>query len=113
MNYSINHIVHLFSVFILVGVAFAAFAAPNPERRKMYMSISGICSLIVLVTGFGMLGVLKLGVPLWAIVKVVCWIILSGVAGVAIKKKENIKAYIVVTLLALLTAITMVSLKPF
>ena len=56
-------LLHLTSVILLSGVTFAAFAAPHQENRRTFL-------------GFGATGMMALGFPGWAMVKVVC---LAGV----------------------------------
>lgn len=112
MPYSLFHIIHLISVFLLTGVVFAAFAAPVPELRRHYLVISGITSLIALLTGFGLLGILKLGVPLWAVAKVFCWLLLSVLGAMAFRIPERRPLWLGIAVAALVIAISMVSLKP-
>jgi len=47
-------IVHLTSLIILLGYTFYAFAAPA-ETRKRVMILTGIMSLLVVITGVGLL----------------------------------------------------------
>ena len=109
---SIFLILHLAALFFLFGITCAAFAAPAPERRKKYLMWSGICSLLVFVSGFAMLGMLKIGFPLWVTVKLLCWLILSALAGVAYRMKEKIPALTVTAGVVVFVAIAMVTLKP-
>ena len=90
-----------------------AFAAPGAELRRPVLMWSGIVSLLVFLTGFGMLGVLKLGFPGWAIVKIFCWLTLSAAAGIAFRKREHTRQILGVTVAALVLAVVMVTLKPF
>ena len=104
---------HLFSVFLLVGVTFAAFAAPQPENRRRSLMWSGLCSLSVVISGFAQLGIMGAGFPGWAIVKLLCWLVLSVVAGIVFRKPNQITAWLVVSLVAILVAVGMVTFKPF
>ena len=106
-------VVHVFSVFLLVGVTFAAFAAPQPENRRRALMWSGLCSLFVVISGFAQLGIMGAGFPGWAIVKLLCWLVLSVVAGIAFRKPHQIKAWLVASLVAILVAVGMVTFKPF
>jgi hypothetical protein len=69
----------------MTAYTFRAFAAPGSNRRGNLM-ISGIASLVVVVAGFGLLAKLKLDFSAWIIIKVVCWLVLSGLAGMAHRK---------------------------
>ena len=111
--YPLLHILHLVSLFLLVGVTFAAFAAPEAENRKRYLMFSGIASLLAFISGFGLLHAIKAGFPLWVIVKMLCWLFISGVCGMAFRKRESIKTLVIATSLVIALAVCMVSLKPF
>ena len=49
-------LLHVTSVILLSGVTFAAFAAPQSENRRPSLMMSGVLSLLVFLTGFGILG---------------------------------------------------------
>ena len=107
------HVFHLFSVFLLVGVTFAAFAAPQLENRRRSLMWSGLFSLFVVISGFAQLGIMGAGFPGWAIVKLLCWLVLSVVAGIVFRKPNQITAWLVVSLVAIFVAVGMVTFKPF
>ena len=86
MSYEVYAVLHLISGFLLVAVTFQAFAAPDPARRKRTMIATGVLSLLMLTGGFGMLARLKLGLEPWVWIKVACWIVLSGVSGLAFRR---------------------------
>ncbi len=113
MPVTFYHVLHLFSLFCLFGVTFSAFASPVPERRKFCLAASGIASLFVLISGFGLLAKLQIGFPTWILVKLVCWFVVSGVAGIAFRKRELIRPLTGLTLALALIAITMVYCRPF
>ena len=98
---------------LLIGVTFQAFAAPEAGRRKKIVMTSGILSLVMLVAGFGLLTKLGYGFPMWIIIKVVCWLGLSAMAGIAFRRPEKVKVLTLVTTVLLLTALFMVYQKPF
>src|SRR6478609_2297438 len=108
------HILHLLSLIVLTAHTFMAFANPVPENRKRTMMLTGIASLLMLVSGFGMIHILQ--VPYssgWLIVKMVCWLGLSGLAGFAYRKSHLRGALSVVALALITVALFMVYLKPF
>ena len=47
-------VLHLSSIFVLLGYTFYAFAAPA-ETRKRVLMITGVATVLILVTGVGML----------------------------------------------------------
>lgn len=113
MSASLFHIVHVFCVLCLFGVTCAAFAAPEPERKRKIMMFSGIASLGVMLTGFGLLGMLHLGWPGWAFVKMFCWLLLSAMAGQAFRQRDKLKELTLCSLGLVALALIMVYLRPF
>jgi hypothetical protein len=105
-------VLHLSSIFVLLGYTFYAFAAPAETRRRVLM-ITGIAALLVLVTGFGMLHRLHLGLPGWAIVKLVCWLGLSMIAGIAYRRRAQADAIMIIAFALAITAVAMVYVRPF
>jgi uncharacterized membrane protein SirB2 len=108
------HILHLLALIVLTAHTFMAFANPAPEHRKRTMMITGIASLLMLGSGFGMIHLLQ--IPLssgWLIVKMVCWLFLSALAGLAYRKAHLRGALSIVALALITVALFMVYLKPF
>ena len=113
MNYQLFLLLHLISVLLLSGVTFAAFAAPHPDNRRHYLMVSGVLSLLVFLSGFGVMGMMELGFPGWALVKVVCWLALSGLVGMAFRMTGQIPMLRAVAVVAIVIAVAMVTYKPF
>ncbi len=113
MPYSFYQIAHLFSVMLLAGVTFAALAAPRPENRRLALIGSGIAAAVVLVSGFGMLGLGRFGFPGWVFVKIAAWIALAALTGLAFRRPGEGPVLAGVAVLALLVSIVVVVLKPF
>ena len=108
------HILHLLSLIVLTAQTFMAFANPAPENKKRTMIITGIAALLMFVSGFGMLTVLKIPFSTgWVLVKLVCWFFLSGLAGMAYRKAHLRGALSVVALALVTVALFMVYLRPF
>jgi hypothetical protein len=112
MSPTIYYILHVTAVLVLTGYTFYAFAAA-PETRKRVMMITGIASLLALVGGFGLQAKLGYGFPGWLIVKIVCWIGLSALAGIGYRRRGAAGALAAVALLLAFVAIVMVYMKPF
>jgi hypothetical protein len=53
------------------------------------------------------------GFPGWAIVKLVCWLGLSAVAGLAFKRREHANTIMVIAFVLAITAVAMVYVRPF
>lgn len=114
MSPQFYHVIHVFSLAALVGYSFYAFAAPAPETKKRVMMFTGIASLLMLVAGFGLIS--KMGYSWsagWIWVKVVCWLGLAALPGMAYRRREKAGMFIVIALVLVLTAIAMVYYKPF
>ena len=111
MSPTVYYILHVFSVIVLAGYAFYAFAAPA-ETRKKVMMITGIASLLALVGGFGLLTKLYNNqfAP-WVIVKIVCWLGLSALAGIGYRKREKALVFMAVILALVLVALVAVYTK--
>ena len=112
MSPTIYYILHVTAVLVLTGYTFYAFAAA-PETRKRVMMITGIASIVALVGGFGLQAKLNYGFPGWIIVKLVCWLGLSALAGFGYRKRGAAGALAAVALLFAFIAVVMVYTKPF
>jgi hypothetical protein len=109
----ILHIVHVVAVLLLTGFTFLAFAAP-PESRKPILMISGITTLVVLASGIRMWqGQFGFSYHGWIIVKLVCWLALSALGGLAYRRRNLAPLLMVVATVLLALAVAMVYAKPF
>ncbi len=87
MNPQYYYLLHIFSLFVLTAHTFMAFANPDPANKKQTMIITGIATLLVLVSGFGLLAKIHANqFSAWVIVKLVCWLGLSALAGIAYRR---------------------------
>jgi hypothetical protein len=105
-------VLHLSSIIVLLGYTFYAFAAPAETKRRVMM-ITGVAALLVIVSGFGMLHRLHLGVPGWAIVKLVCLIGLAAVTGFAYRRRAQADMFMMIAFALAITAVAMVYVRPF
>jgi hypothetical protein len=106
-------ILHVSGVLVLIAYTFFAFAG-SPETRKRVLMITGIATLLVLLTGIRMWQGLLAFKPLgWVVIKLVCWLALSAVSGLAYRKREMTNTLMVVTLVLAILAVAMVFVKPF
>jgi hypothetical protein len=112
MSPIVYYILHVVSVLVLTGYTFYAFAAPA-ETRKRVLMWSGIASVLALVAGFGLQAKLGYGFPGWLIVKIVCWLGLSALAGMGYRRRESASALAMVAIVLVLIAVVMVYAKPF
>ncbi len=108
------HLLHLFSLFVLTAHTFMAFGNPDPVNKKRTMMITGIASLLVLASGFGMLHLLAIPFATgWVIVKFICWLGLSSLSGVVYRRAQLRGLLSMISLLLILTAVYMVYFRPF
>jgi len=105
-------VVHLSSIIVLLGYTFYAFAAPQ-ETRKRVLMITGIAALLAVVTGFSLLHELRLGFPKWAVVKLLCWLGLASIAGVAYRRRAQADLFMIIAFALAITAVAMVYVRPF
>ena len=109
----ILHTVHVIFAVVLIAYTFYACAAPL-DTRKRVLAMTGVSSLLVLLTGIrmwqGMFGFAGHG---WVIVKLVCWLGLSALAGFAYRKREKAGGLMLVALVLAAVAVVMVYFKPF
>lgn len=87
MNPAYYYVLHLFSIVILTAHTYMALANPDPANRKRTLMITGIATLLVLISGFGLLAKLHANqfAP-WVFVKLACWLGLSALGGLAYRK---------------------------
>lgn len=83
MSPTTYYVLHVVSVILLTAFAFQALASSDAARRKQLSILSGIASLVALVGGFGLLAKLGHGWEPWVFVKLGCWLLLSGMVGLA------------------------------
>lgn len=112
MSPTFYHILHVFSLVVLTGFTFYAFAAPA-EARKKVMMITGIAALLMLISGFGMVS--KMGFSWeakWIYIKIACWLGLSSFAGLAFRRREKAGLLMVIALAIVFIALYAVYVKP-
>jgi hypothetical protein len=106
------HILHVVSLLVLTGYTFYAFAAPE-ETRKRVLITTGVASLLALVAGFGLQAKLMVGWPGWLMVKIVCWLGLTALAGIGYRRRSAAGTLAVIAIALLFLAVLMVYQRPF
>jgi hypothetical protein len=108
MSLSFYHILHVFSLLVLTGYTFYAFAAPA-EARKKVLIITGIASLLMFVSGLGLttklLGVGQGVWPVWVWIKLVAWLGLSALAGIGFRRRAAAPVLMAVALALVFVAL--------
>lgn len=112
MSYTFYHVLHLFSLFVLVSLTVVAITCPRPEFRRKVLAFSGIAGLVTLITGFGLAAKIHVSpAASWVIVKILCWLGLSMIAGLAFRKPEKNKLWYLITSALVLGALVTVSTR--
>jgi hypothetical protein len=107
------HVLHVAAALVLVGYTFYAFAAA-PETRKPVLIGSGVTALVMLATGIRMWqGIYHFAPAGWLVVKAVCWLGLSALAGIGYRRRAQAGLLAKVAILLVVIAVTMVYVKPF
>ncbi|MDP1580294.1 MAG: SirB2 family protein [Candidatus Didemnitutus sp.] len=107
-------LLHILSLIVLIAHTFMAFANPAPENRRRTMIITGIAALLMFISGFGMLTLTKIPFQTgWVIVKLVCLIGVSALAGMAFRKVHLRNALSTIAMALLAVAVFMVYFRPF
>ncbi len=113
MDPKIYYFLHVFSIILLTGFTFAIAANPQKHKKKLMAIVTGVMALIALVAGAGLMSKLhnnNWGQG-WVIVKILAWLFVSGLGGMAYKKS---KSFIQTSLiLAIGIALFMVYFRPF
>lgn len=106
-------LLHILSLIVLTAHTFMAFANPAPENRRSTLIITGGAALLMFISGFGMLTLLKIPFATgWVVVKTVCWLGLAALAGVVYRRAQlrGMLSYIAMSLITL--ALVMVFFRP-
>jgi uncharacterized membrane protein SirB2 len=112
MDPLIYYVLHVVAAFALTGVTFAACAAPLPEKRRGVMILGGIATLVMVIAGFGLAAKLHYGFPGWLIAKILCWLVLSALGGMAFRKPESARTLSIIALVVIAVAVYCVYYKP-
>ncbi len=112
-EYIFLHVIHVAAALVLVGYTFYAFAAP-PETRTRVLIWTGAASLAMLLAGIRMWqGIYAFAPAGWIIVKIVCWLGLSALAGIAYRRRAQAGALAWIAIILGIIAVVMVYAKPF
>ena len=107
-------LLHVFALIVQTAHTFMAFANPDPANRTRTLMVTGITSLLMLVSGFGLLAIEKIPFSTgWVIVKMVCWLGLGSLAGVVYRKAHLRGLLSLVAFSLILVALIMVFFRPF
>ncbi len=112
MPATVYQLIHLVSLFVLFGYTFYAFAAPA-ETRKRVLMVTGIASVLVLISGFGLMAkVYQNQFHGWMIVKLVAWLGLSALAGIGYRRRGAVGVLTILAFVLVVAAVAAVYIKP-
>lgn len=96
--YKVLHLVGLVTLFLSLGV----LAFIPLERRKPYVILHGIATVVMLVAGFGLLARLQMiqGWGAWVHGKLAIWLVL-GLTPIILRRKPNLALPVLVLSIAL------------
>lgn len=123
MSYEFYKILHVLGILLLFvalgGVTLHAWNGGTKEGnrgRKAAAAMHGLGLFLILLAGFGMLarlGFVKGGLPVWAVAKIVVWLVAGGIFFLPYRKPQSAKMlYLLLPLLGLVAAYFAV-FKPF
>lgn len=102
---------------IIAALVFTSYAVTNlllPAKSKIISLIFLIASMFTVLAGAGLIGVMGEGVPMWAMAKLLVWIVFMAVAGVAASRFPGMGLISSAILLALAgSAVYLAVYKPF
>jgi len=119
----IYEIIHLIGIAMLfVGIGGVAIHAANggtksnTSTRGLVGVTFGLGSFLILLGGFGMmarLGIVRGVPPNWLIVKMLIWLLLTGIVLVPYRKPQLAKPFVLLLPLSAGLAVYMAVFKPF
>ena len=101
-------------VFLSLGGLIVRSLTNSEDKglKKLASITNGVGLLLALVGGFGWIAKMKVGFPLWIILKLVIWVIFGGLIAVVNRKPEACKALWWVIIVLGITAAVLAGLKP-
>lgn len=101
MSYEFYKIVHLAGLVTLFA-SLGALAVIPADRRKPFMALHGIATVVMLVAGFGLLARLNMmgNLGVWVYGKLAIWLVF-GAIPVVLKRKPNLAVPMLLVSIAL------------
>jgi len=111
MSSEFYKIIHVLMVVLMFSF-FAVQIFSNNSEKKMGM-YSGIASLLLFISGFGLIARLGVGWPTWALIKIGIWILIAVGTPMIIKRAGNLKRpWFFVMSILLVVVVYLVQYKP-
>ena len=106
------HVLHVLGAIVMVGAVLVALVAPA-EAKKKTLLWGGIASLVVVLTGVRLWQGVYHFSGYWPVAKIVCWLGLSALVGVAFRRREAAGVLRIVALGLAALALYLVYFRPF
>jgi len=112
MSITLYHFLHVVALLVLAGGTAYACAAASGTRRTVLI-LTGVASLVLLVSGFGLLAkIYHTQFYLWVVVKLGCWLGLSALAGLAYRRRARAGLWLALGALCVTVGVAMVYFRP-
>lgn len=111
MSYESYKVLHFAAIFVFLSSASVLLMAR--PAGKLWKIVTGIASLVILVAGFGLLHKGGYGFPVWVQIKLMIWLLITGMGHIVAKRfpSQSANAYWATMALAILAA-TLAVFKP-
>ena len=86
MNPLYYNIIHLVSIMALFAALGAVAAGASEKCGKLCSILHGLALILLLISGFGMLAKYELGFPWWITAKLIIWLAMGAMLGLAKRK---------------------------
>ena len=106
--YETLHIISIIMVFIALGAVFIQKLNSDEKQyqgKTLISILHGIGMLLLLVAGFGLAAKKQLGMPGWVYIKLVIWLLLGALYGVAQRRPAQGKVWLLSSLTLALVAV--------
>jgi hypothetical protein len=117
MKIMVYQVLHVASMLFLVAAVFAVFAGAPESKRRMLSTLIGVLTLLALVGGFGLASALHglpnpVNWPMWMWGKVVCWLGLAAIGGMAWKRRAKPAPFVALVVVFVLVSLVLVYTRP-
>lgn len=99
LYFKLAHLIGLMCLFMGIGGYIAMSSTTDAAKRKVFGMLHGIGLVLLLLAGFGFLGVAKMGTPAWVWVKAVLWLAFGAFPILAKRRILSEPALILIALI--------------
>ncbi len=88
--YEFLKLFHILAAFMFISFGVASLLT---QSSKLVKAMFGACSLLALIGGVGLIGVLKQGMPGWMTAKLIIWAVIMALVGVVNKRFPSYRTH--------------------